>query len=445
MRSPPPALRLAWALGLLLLAPGGGLSAQAPPDPQPADHAGRLVTAVEIAGRDVTREHVIRREIQTRPGQPLDLETLAADLQRLRNLGIFAEVGAGTEADGEGVRVTFTVREMPPWIPFLSVAYTEENGFSVGPGLSALNLTGRQITLSGRAEFGGVTQYRARLLWPWMAGDHVSLELYAAHLERDDVLDAFRERSDELTPSVGRYLGPHGRLAGTLSLFRMRADVPGKTLSPDGVDQLVRLGVSLGWDTRDAWDAPRRGWLNELELTRTGGFLGGDGDFWTMNLDLRRWQPVGRRQSLLVSGLLTLQSGATGQDLPTYLDYHMGGANSIRGYSVEQLGPTLYGKNQLIGTAEWSFELVPLRRWNFWKWSLRLGLDAAAFGDAGIAWEEPGQLTLPRARGGLGAGLRLRVPGTEMIRFDLGWSPTGGFKFHLAALSKPEAQRKRLR
>ena len=430
--------------GLLLAALAAGAE---PPDAAAAlaPWAGRTVTAVDLAGRDVTREHVIRREIRVAAGQPLDPDTVLEDLQRLRDLGIFAEAEAGAAADGEGVRLTYTVREMPPWISFLSLTYTEENGFSAGPGVSAVNLTGRQVTLSARAEFGGATQYRTRLLWPWISGDHVSLDLYAAHLERDDTLNGFRERSDEITPSVGRYLGEHGRLAGSLSFFQMKADVPGKTLSPDDVDQLVRLGVSLGWDTRDAWDAPRRGWQNELELTRTGGLLGGDGDFWTLNLDLRRWQPAGRRRTLLVSGLLSLQSGATGREIPTYLDYHMGGANSIRGYSVETLGATLYGKNQMIGTAEYSLELVPLRRWDFWKWSLRLGLDATVFADAGIAWEQPGQLTLPRARAGLGGGLRLRVPGTEMIRFDLGWSPAEGFHFHLAALSKPEAQRKRLR
>ena len=173
--------------------------------------------------------------------------------------------------------------------------------------------------------------------------------------------------------------------------------------------------------------------------------MGGDGDFWTVNLDLRRWQPAGKRQTLMLSGLATLQSGVTGQDLPTYMDFHMGGANTIRGYSLDVLGHQLYGKNQLIGTAEYSHELVPVRRWDLWKWSLRMGLDLAVFGDAGIAWEEARDLTLPRARGGLGAGLRLRLPATEMVRFDLGWSPAEGFHFHLAALSKPEAQRKRLR
>jgi hypothetical protein len=38
---------------------------------------------------------------------------------------------------------------MPAVVPILGMAYTEENGLSVGPGVSSLNLTGRQISLSG--------------------------------------------------------------------------------------------------------------------------------------------------------------------------------------------------------------------------------------------------------------------------------------------------------
>jgi hypothetical protein len=32
-----------------------------------------------------------------------------------------------------------------------------------------------------------------------------------------------------------------------------------------------------------------------------------------------------------------------------------------------------------------------------------------------------------------------------MVRFDVGWSPEGGFHFHFASGSKPVAQRFRLR
>jgi outer membrane protein assembly factor BamA len=222
---------------------------------------------------------------------------------------------------------------------------------------------------------------------------------------------------------VSRFLGEHGRIAGMFSLFVMHSDQPGKTLSPDNTDTLVRVGASVGWDTRDNWNNPRRGWLNELEVWKTGGALGGDGDFWTMNADVRRWLAVGDRQRVLLSGLLTLQSGTVGEQIPVYLEYHLGGANTIRGYDVEVLGRQLYGKNQLLGTVEHSFTLVRARRFDLWKVSLRLGVELALFADGGIAWSESPDLALRKARGGIGAGLRLLTPVSEMVRLDVGWSP----------------------
>lgn len=411
-----------------------------------APYQGRRVAAIALEGQTVTREFIISRELQTRVGEPLSLATLAADVQRLDNLSVFADIGVRAEPQpDEAVSLVFELREMPAWIPLLGVLYTEENGFSVGPGVSFLNLAGRAISLSARAYFGGTRQYWLRMAWPWIAHDHLSLGWYGARLDRDDTLNGFHEDSNELSPSVGTYLGEHGRLSGMFSLFHLRSDVDGKTLSADNEDVLLRLGASLGWDTRDSWANPRHGWQNELELWRTGGFLGGDGESWSMNLDLRRWVPVAARQRLMANTLLSLQSGEVGVDVPVYLTYHMGGANSIRGYNIDELGRTLFGKNQLIGTLEYSWNVVPQRRRDFKKWSVRLGFDLAVFADAGIAWDAPEEFSMRRARGGLGGGLRVLIPGSEMTRLDLGWSPQGGFQFHFAGGSKPEAQRKRLR
>jgi outer membrane protein assembly factor BamA len=164
-----------------------------------------------------------------------------------------------------------------------------------------------------------------------------------------------------------------------------------------------------------------------------------------VNLDLRRWLPIGERQRIHVSSLASLQTGVVGEDIPVYLIYRLGGANSIRGYSIEDLGRRLYGKSQLLGTIEYSLNLLPLGRLDVFKFALRLGLDLALFADAGIAWSDSSELAMDRARGGLGAGLRLLVPGTEMVRFDVGWSPDGGFHFHFASGSKAWAQRQRIR
>jgi outer membrane protein assembly factor BamA len=386
---------------------------------------------------------VITREIETRAGSPFTLATVIADVQRLDNLSIFAEIGVLAEPDTEGVRVTFQFKEMPAFIPFVGFAYTEENGFAIGPGLSSLNLSGRDMSLSARAYFGDARQYWVRYSWPWIRGDHVSLDFYGARLTRPDTLNGFQETSYEFTPEAGKYFKQHGRLKGKFSLFRMKSDVAGKTLSPDNEDLLPRLGGSVGWDTRDSWFMPRSGWKNELEILRTG--LGGDGDFWTLNLDLRRYLPVGKRQRLLVSGLATLQNGTVGVDIPEYMTFHLGGANTIRGYELADLGKSLYGKSQLLGTAEYSWNLVPLRRWDVFKFAFRLGLDVAVFSDAGLAWSTSEEFRWKRGRGGLGAGVRLLVPGTEMVRFDVAWSGQGGFQFHFASGTKPTAQRNRVR
>jgi len=430
------ALLAAW----LCAAPAAKADTEAPSALAP--FAGRELTAIVLVGHDSTRDDVIRREIETVVGQPLALASVAADVQRLDNLQIFAQITVSAEPDGDGVRLSFLFKEMPAWIPWLGFSYTEQDGFSAGPKFSALNLGGRAISLGARAYFGGAKQYSARLVWPWiLPHDHTTLDFYGARLKRTDTLNGFKETSYEFTPEFSRYLGRHGRLEAKFSLFRMQSDVDGKTLDLDNQDTLPRVGASIGWDTRDSWRFPRRGWQNELELWYTRG----DGDFWSMNLDLRRWLPLTDSQRLLLSSLTSLQSGTVGVDLPQYLIYRMGGANSIRGYSIDELGRTLYGKDQLIGTLEYSLNLMPVRRFDFWRFAVSMGLDVALFADAGIAWSDSADLAMRRARGGIGAGLRLLVPGSEMLRFDVGWSPEGGFHFHFASASKPVAQRQRIR
>jgi outer membrane protein insertion porin family len=444
--------RLIWILAMLLPASAWAAEpAGVPHAPEPgldtlAVYAGREVSGIDLAGHGVTKEYLIRREIRTHVHEPLDVEKLRADVQRLENLSIFAEVKVAVASDsGGGARVAFDLHEMPAVIPVVGFLYTEENGFSLGLGISSLNLGGRAVSLSGRAFFGAADQYWVRGTWPWITANHVSLDLYAAHLARPDVRNDFNERSDEVTAKLGTYVGDQGRLVGGASFFQMRSDVAGITLSPDDQDRLFSVWTTIGWDSRDSWREPRRGWENKLELGRTGGFIGGDADYQTMILDLRRWLPVGSGQKLLLSGLASLQSGTVGVDFPSYLQYYIGGANSVRGYAVEGPSTGRTGRNQLIGTVEHSISLFPVKRIDVLKWSFGIGLEAVVFADAGTAWNETSELLLSRTRGGIGTGLHLLVPGTEMMRIEVAWDGRDNIRFHFAAGSKPTAQRSRVR
>jgi len=417
--------------------------ARAQVDPDVQARSGMTVTRIDITGNKVTRDYVIRREIHTAAGAPLDPGTLAGDYTRLENLGVFGSIRIAAEDTLGEATLTVTVTEIPWIVPYPALSYSEVDGWSVGLGVASPNLLGRAITLSGSVLVGGTTQYSAAFLYPWITGNHVSAGALVAHLTREDVFLDFEEHSQEFTPEVGTWLGTHGRLNGAFSWFQMHSDVDGKTLNPGNTDNLFQLQAGLRFDTRDSWRDPRSGWLNEIRALNCG-LLGGDGNFWSGILDVRRFQPGFSSHDLTAGVLLQLNSGTVGTDYPEYLQYHLGGANSVRGYDPEVLGNQQYGKDEAITTLEYEIPLSRIREYRFLGMSLSLGFKFAFFSDIALAWSRPEDAVWRRVQVGYGGGLRVLVPGLEMIRFEVGAGHEGA-QIHFAALSKFDAQRNRLR
>jgi outer membrane protein assembly factor BamA len=313
-----------------------------------------------------------------------------------------------------------------------------------GPTVSSLNLFGRDIKVSAYWLFGGTNSFSFIGSWPWIAGNHLSLDLTLQHLIRDDTLNEFEENSRIFRPVIGTFIGEHGRLKGTVSWFQMNSDSTGRTLDPDNEDNFLSIGGSIGWDSRDNWNDPHAGWNTEFAVAKTGDPLRGNGDFWRFILDLRRYQPLGARQTLAIGSLISINTGTVGIDYPEYLMYRMGGANSIRGYNLDELGRVLFGQNQAILTVEYQLTIMPFREYTVWKWPFRAGLQAAAFADWGNAWNE-GQSPRDRGKAGFGIGLRPLVPAINMLRLDFGVSQDGDVVFNFGVNSKFFAQRERLR
>jgi outer membrane protein insertion porin family len=434
---------------LLLLVPVPVLAAPKTEDFE--RFAGRLVVDVTFSGNNVTKNYVIRRELHTQVGDTLSVRVVGRDIERLKNLGIFADVQVIPTEYSNGVGLDYRVREMPWIFPYVAFRYTEENGWSVGPAASSVNLFGRGMSLSGRVLVGGATTFELEYLWPWITGDHVSFQLRAAGLFRDQVILQFEENSYEITPWVGTWFGKHGRLAGSVGWFQMNSDSSGRTLSPDNQDNFMRVAGRLGYDNRDSWLNPHRGWWHELQLMKAGGRLPGDGDFWAVDLDLQRYQPITPRNTLVLGWLTSLQTGQVNVDVPSYLQYFMGGANSIRGYEFDELGRDLFGKNQMIVTVEYQYLVTDIRPIPIWKWAIAAGLEVAVFSDTGIAWEkdpslgEDDSFSWDRFKTGVGVGLRLLVPSVDVVRVDMAVGEDGNLIFHFAVWPKLYAQRLRVR
>lgn len=400
------------------------------------------IASVEIAGNRATKTYVVRREIEVDVGDPFTIAGLHADLQRLGNLVFIGAVQFSVEERADSVALTYTIKEMPSYIPYIAFKYTEENGFSVGPALSAVNLFGRGIRVSGRLMFGGTTTFALMLRYPWIDKNHRSFDLDFNHQVRDDTLNEFEATSTEFLPWLGSFIKRNGRIKGTVGYFAMQSDVDGKTLEPDNSDQMITVGGAIGYDSRDSWRSPRDGWQNEVQAV----YYGWNADFLQAILDLRRFQPMfSPNTQLMLGSLLSYQTGEIGVTTPEYMQYYMGGANSIRGYDINTLGPELHGLRQYIFMAEYQWDFLPLQAYNFYRWSANVGLQLALFVDSGIAWTENEDFNTTRWKSGYGLGFRVLVPGSEEVRFDVGWSREEGFHFHFANWFKWTAQRFRVR
>ncbi len=403
---------------------------------------GRTVKEIRISQLRYTDREIIIRELASRVGEPYLKENAEKDLKRLDRLGICSAIKIEPLEEGDGVVLVVEVEETFPYLPTLSVDVNDENGVSLGPGFKSINLWGRDISFSASARFGGATNFGVEIENPWFAGDHLSYSIDFAQRDRRNDLDDFAEIATEIDLRLGSYLGENGRIGGRFSFLSLGSDIPGITLSNDNRDNTATLGFFLGYDSRDFWTNPQRGWWNEVEVSKSGGFLGGDGDFWTFNFDVRRFHPLADRHILAFFSLTTLQTGTVGEDLPLYQDFHLGGTNSIRGWGLD----SARGKNQFINTIEYRYNLMAPKAWKVFGVSFYLGLQVALFSDLGRAWGDSPGFDGDKWVDGYGFGIRLLVPFVDMIRLDFAFGEPGQrLGSHFGILEKAIQQRRRVR
>jgi outer membrane protein assembly factor BamA len=136
-----------------------------------------------------------------------------------------------------------------------------------------------------------------------------------------------------------------------------------------------------------------------------------------------------------------MRTGTVGVDIPVYLQFNLGGTNTIRGWTLASRA----GKNQFINSAEYRYELMAPRSGKIFGFSGYLGLQLVAFGDLGSAWNDSDQF-MPSFIGGYGLGIRAIIPFVNMVRFDLGWGEEGmGVHVAIGVLDNADMQRRRVR
>lgn len=409
---------------------------------------GQPVVRIEVSGNKKTKDYVILRELMTDVGDTLSVATMRTDLMRLTKLSALSKVEIAPRREGDGIIYAVTVHETAFFIPTVLPGYSEENGWYIGPMVSTPNWLGKAMLASVYAQWGGITKYSFSANNPWIsvARRQLSASIGITYQDREDKIRESRETTSMFATRGTFYPGRNRIVSFGLGFqyLRSKSDKPGVTLDPSNRDDLLQFEVIFRANSIEDPLDPRCGWVTGIQERRTGGFLGGDGDSWRTQVDIARYQPLSGRSTVAIGGVFADQTGVVGEDIPRYLQYSLGGCNSIRGYSRTVLGKELYGRNQILATVEYAYRVMSPRQIQLFGrsfLSFRLGLNVVAFVDHGVAWTDDDDLNVDRSRTGYGVGLHLMAPGIDRIRLDLGVSQYGDIEVHLGTRGKLDAHR----
>lgn len=327
----------------------------------------KLVGAIEIKDNFLTRDKVIRRELEMKPGRPFDRRKFEESQRRLQRLRLFSNVRM-TEQDESG--------EYPDEIDIL-IEVAERNTGSVNFGAAVGSDAGvfgelsiRQDNfdlfdlpettgelLSGRAFRGAGQQfqmtlrpgselfeYSASLTEPRLFDSDYSLSVSGLYRERQ--FNEYDENRISGAVTVGRrfgdvWQGSIGVRGERVELDDLSTSAPTELLLDLGPDTLTTLSLGLTRTTIGTINRPGRGSRLELRLDRVGAF-GGDYDFWRADADYTVFLTLAEdflgRKSILRLNTRAAYIFDADPRVPTYERFYLGG-RSFRGFDFRTIAP----------------------------------------------------------------------------------------------------------
>lgn len=372
-----------------------------------------MIEGLSVDGNTNTKDYVILREINSKPGTVLNDKVLGKDLRRLFNLGFFSEVTPDFQPgqSPDVVNLIIKVKEGKTTTINFGGGYGEREGWFGFVDLNSDNLMGTGQGVMVRGQVGQQLQtYQLRYTYPWLfpdkLGDRV---LFSARrwltigrnvylvetLEKEGIYNGWeigfsKPFNDEW--STGITLGSENVHPTGLSTFEPYTS--------------NTVGLSLSYDTRDNWMNPSKGDYYTFGVRRGWKYAAsGETNFTKWSADFNRFYSPFERQT--IAGRVSTGYGIG--DVPVGELYYAGGANTVRGYEPMEARS---GTKKFILNIEYRYTFNDI-------------FQGVLFYDWGNAWYSGWPNTYDFISG-KGLGLRLNTP-MGPIRLDYGVAANRSF------------------
>ena len=416
---------------------------------------------VNISGNRMTREKVLRRELEVHEGDRFKRSALMRTQGELSRLGLFEEVLPDfAPAESTDVDINIKVKEKQVGTASAGAGYTGTTGMTGFLELGHNNVLGNGQSLALHLERGSRrSDYSLSFTEPWFHDSPTLLGMSAFNMATE--LDLYKEQRRGGSTRIGRPLPwpdySHGSIG--YSLEDVTISQFGLTLS--GQDSIVLAGIATGKPVRtssilldfnrnstDNAFYPTRGtrltWNSEL----AGGPFLGAVNYIKNRVEGRAYLPsfVKRLTTMARArvGVLGIWAGQ-GRGVPPYERFRLGGgtvADPLRGYDDYMVVPekfirtittrtisgidttttprdTTYstytskvrypgGRYMTLYTLEQQFPIV-------------VPLHGVVFFDAGNTWDQWKEIQPLKLKLSVGIGFRMEIPMLGNIGFDYGY------------------------
>lgn len=344
------------------------------------------ISHINIFGNNVTRDKVIRRQLDVFEGDLYSSSKLRSSYAKLNRLRYFEEVDFQTEkgVDKSKMDINIRVKEKSTGMFMVGAGYSASDQAVVMAQIIQQNFLGYGQILSLKASLGSTTNnYDLSFTEPWLFDIPLWCKTDIWKYKKD--YDSYELDSEGAGITLGYPLFEKivGYVGYKLTSDDIRDVLPtASTQIQEQAGKTIASAVTLSMirDTTDDYIFPSRGTKAIAAITQSGGPLQGDTNYTQYSGTLYGYVPLPLSVVFSAKGRLGYIQDHQGVEIPIFNRYVLGGINSIRGFRY--IGPTDGGTSDVIGGNTmmiYNFELI----FPFIKDS---GMKIAAFYDAGNSW-----------------------------------------------------------
>lgn len=373
-----------------------------------------FINAIRISGNEKTKEYVIHREMQVKPGDIFNLQQVQEDMRNIANLGFFNNVQPRIERvdDTSKVDLIVEVEENKTGNFQVGAVYSTKDGFLGYLEVKEQNLLGRAQKIGFKWEFGQTKNYEINFYDPWLFGEKFSFGADIYNTTRKGLTETDKDTNyvytyDKHTIGTSVQIGRpiYEDIMGAVKFKYEHTNLNYRDGLDDGFEpdkeaehsNTRSLTFTASRDTTDNLFNPHTGTRVTASLEYAGQLLGGTTNFTKYNVEVAQYYPGFKQDH---TWAFRVKTGLSPHNLPSFEKYAVGGSETLRGYKMNEFT----GNKMLLLNAEYRIPIVK-------------SIEGVIFSDSGYAWEYGKSINFSDMKFSLGAGVRLNTP-LGQIRLD---------------------------